>query len=374
MSKTTRAITITLVLVAIVGIAFGAGTVVGSQRSPGLSVIEQAWNIILHDYVETGRIDPDKLAQGAVKGMVTTLDDPYTVFFDASAYELSVRNLEGTLEGIGAYVGERDNQVTIISPIAGSPADKAGMKAGDTILKVNGKSIEGMSLIEVVLLIQGPRGTAVTLSILHTGEAEPVSLEIVRAQIDVPSVSTEMKGDIVYIRINQFAERTAQELAPIIAGIPISAVGIMLDLRGNPGGLLDTVVDICGLFLEPGKIMVEVVDNQGKRRPSYVSSSRTATKLPMVVLIDKGSASGSEVLTGALQDYGRATVAGQTSYGKGSVNILRRLSDGSGMYITTARWLTPNGRLIEGKGLQPDYPLATDQDAVQWAIDFLHAG
>jgi carboxyl-terminal processing protease len=374
MSKTTKAITIALVLVAIVAISFGAGAVVGSQQSPGLSVIGQAWNIILHDYVETGRIDPDKLAQGAVKGMVTTLDDPYTVFFDSSAYELSVRNLAGTLEGIGAYVGERDNRVTIISPIAGSPADKAGMKAGDTILKVNGKTIEGMSLIEVVLLIQGPKGTAVTLSILHAGEDEPVSLEIVRAQVDVPSVSTEMKGDIVYIKINQFAERTAQELAPIIADIPSSATGIMLDLRGNPGGLLDTVVDICGFFLEPGKIIVDVVDNKGKHSPSYVGSNRTATTLPVAVLIDKGSASGSEVLTGALQDYDRAAVAGQTSYGKGSVNILRRLSDGSGMYITTARWLTPKGRVIEGKGLDPDYPLATDQDAVKWAIDFLHAG
>jgi len=162
---------------------------VGSQAAPGLNVVEQAWRFIRHDYVEADQIGPEKLAQGAVKGMVEALDDPYTVFFDSTAYELSVRNLEGTLQGIGAYVGERDNRITVIAPIAGSPADNAGMEAGDIIVKVNGKSVEGMNLIDVVLLIQGPKGTTVTLTVLHTGAATPVDLEIVRAQIEVPALA-----------------------------------------------------------------------------------------------------------------------------------------------------------------------------------------
>jgi carboxyl-terminal processing protease len=373
MSKTIKIIAVTLLLAASIALSFGAGCVLGEKTTtvPSLDTVEEAWNIIFQDYVDKDKLDAGKLSQGAIKGMLEALDDPYTSYLDTTAYELSLKNFEGKFEGIGAYVTiNKDEQIVIIAPIADSPAEKAGIRAGDVILGIDGKSTEGMSLIDAVLKIQGPKGTKVTLRILHEGETESELVSIIRAEIELPSVSSEMKGDIAYIKISYFSERTAQELEPVLKNINQEAAGIILDLRSNGGGLLDTVIDVAGFFLKEG-VVLEVVDNQGEHTAYSVKPSHLATYLPMVVLVDGYSASGSEVLTGALQDYGRATVAGARTYGKGSVNILRRLKDGSGIYITTARWLTPNGRLIEGEGLDPDYKLAEDEDAIQWAIDFL---
>jgi carboxyl-terminal processing protease len=372
MSKTIKILAVTLLLAATIALSFGAGCAVGEKTSPGLrlDIVEEAWNIIQQDYVDKDKLDANKLSQGAVKGMVEALDDPYTAYLDTTAYELWVRSIEGKFEGIGAYVEEKDEQITIIAPIPDSPAEKAGIKTGDVVLEIDGKSTEGMSLIEAVLNIRGPKGTPVTLLILHPGETEPEVVEIIRAEIELPSVSFEMEEDIAYIKITYFSERTAQELAPVLENITQEAAGIILDLRSNGGGLLDTVVDVAGFFLKEG-VVVDVVDNQGEHTIYSVKTSQLTTDLPMVVLVDSYSASGSEVLTGALQDYGRATIAGARTFGKGSVNILRQLKDGSGLYITTARWLTPNGRLIEGEGLAPDYELEEGEDAVQWAIDFL---
>jgi carboxyl-terminal processing protease len=333
--------------------------------------VEQAWNIILQEYVDKDKLDTNTLTQGAIKGMVEALDDPYTAYLDSTAYELSLKDMAGKFEGIGAYVAAEDGQIAIVAPIAGSPAEKVGIRAGDIILEIDGQSTEGMSLVEAVLSIQGPKGTLVTLLILHQGETEPEVIEIVRAEIEVPSVSSEMKGDIAYIEISTFSKRTAEELAPVLESITQqAATGIILDLRSNPGGLLETVIDVASFFLKEG-VVVDVVDNEGNHTTSSVNPSSLTTDLPMVVLVDGYSASGSEVLAGALQDYGRATIAGARTYGKGSVNILHQLQDGSGLYITIARWLTPNGRLIEGEGLAPDYELGEGEDAIQWAIDFL---
>jgi carboxyl-terminal processing protease len=373
MSERNKVVVIVLLVAAIIVVSFGTGWVVGTRNSPqrSLGVVGQAWDIIFRDYVDKDKLDAEALAQGAIRGMVEALDDPYTAYLDATAYELNQRDLEGKFEGIGAHVAAQDGQVVIIAPIAGSPAEKAGIRAGDVILEVDGQSIAGMSLVEVVLIVQGPRGTTVTLSVLHEGETEPEVIEIVRAEIEMPSVRFEMMDDIAYINITNFSERTAEELSPVLEEVNRQASGIILDLRSNPGGLLSTVVAVTSFFLKEG-VVLDVVDNEGNSSAYKVEPGRVATDLPVVVLVNEYSASGSEVLAGALQDYGRAVIAGKKTYGKGSANQMFGLEDGSALYITYARWLTPKGRLIEGEGLPPDYELDLENvDAVQWAIDYL---
>jgi carboxyl-terminal processing protease len=374
MSERSKTAIIILLVAAIVGLSFGTGWVLGSRNSlqQGLGIVGQAWDIVFQDYVDKDSLDAEALAEGAVKGMVEALDDPYTAYLDPVAYELSQEGLQGKFEGIGAFVATEDDKIVIIAPVAGSPADEAGIRAGDVILEVDGRPTAEMSLTEVVLAVQGPKGTKVTLSILHQGETEPVLIEIVRAEIEVPSVRFEMMDDTAYIDITNFSERTAGELAPVMEEVKQQASGIILDLRSNPGGLLDSVVGVASFFLNEG-VVLDVVDNEGKHF-SYSVEPGLATDLPMVVLVDEYSASGSEVLAGALQDYGRAVIAGQKTFGKGSANTLYELEDGSALYITYARWLTPDGRLIEGEGIQPDYVLDLENvDGVQWAIDYLKA-
>lgn len=375
MSKSTK-ITISLLLVAVLAVSFGAGYELGgrtySGTGDGLGVVKQAWDIIFTDYVDKDKLDAGAMSRAAIDGMVETLDDPYTSYLDAEGYQMSVTHLEGEFDGIGAYVTITDEQLTVIAPIAGSPAEEAGIRAGDLILEINGVPAKEMSLAEAVLKIRGPRGTSVKLLILHEDETEPQEIEIVRSTVEVPSVRFEMKEDIAYINITQFSERTDEELIPVLqSAIANEASGIILDLRSNPGGLLDVVIDIASHFISEGTV-VRILSNQEELSTLPVEPGEITVDLPIVVLVDKFSASGSEVLAGALQDYGRATIAGEKTYGKGSVNILRRLADGSGLYITTARWMTPDGRLIEGEGIEPDYELdLDDEDAIQWAMDYL---
>jgi len=334
--------------------------------------VGEAWDIIFRDYVEKDSLDADELGRGAIKGMVEALDDPYSAYLDPEMYQLSLSDFAGTFEGIGAHVAARDEQIVIVAPIPDSPADRAGIRAGDIILEIDGKPTLEMSLAEAVLLVRGPEGTPVRLLILHEGETEAVEIEIVRAEIELSSVSFEMRDDIAYISITHFSARTDVELSPVLESVASgAAAGIILDLRSNPGGILPAVVDVASHFLTEGTV-IDVVDNQGEHTTMSVEHNRITTNLPLVVLVDEFSASGSEVLAGALQDHGRATIAGRTTFGKGSVNMLRQLSDGSGIYITTARWLTPDGRLIEGKGIDPDYELELEGEAaIQWAIDYL---
>jgi len=373
-SKTAKFI-ISILLVAVIALTFGIGYQMGIRNLPSqggeLATVAEVWNIIFTDYVDKDKLDSKELRQAAIEGMIAELDDPYTSYLSSEDYQLGLTGLEGEFEGIGAHVTMRDEQLIVIAPIAGSPAEKAGVRAGDVILEVNGEPIKGLSLGEAVLKIRGKEGTPVRLLILHEGETEPVEIEIIRARLEISSVLFEMRGDIANIRISQFSENTDEELAPVIENLDPKTRGIILDLRSNPGGLLDTVIEVTSFFLSEGTV-VKVASNQEILSTLDVRPSAVTTDLPMVVLVDQYSASGSEVLSGALQDRGRAAVAGVTTFGKGSVNILRQLSDGSGLYVTTARWLTPNDRLIEGKGIDPDYELElTGEDAIRWAVGYL---
>ena len=375
MTKITKLI-IGLLLVVVIALAFGGGFFFGhssnSNINRNLDVIGEVWDIIFTDYVDRSRLDSDNMTRTAIEGMIETLNDPYTSYLEPEYYEMGISSLEGEFDGIGAYVSVQDGNLIIIAPIADSPADKAGIKASDIIMEINGEPVTDMSLAEAIIKIRGPKGTTVTLLILHEGETEPVEIEIIRATIEVSSVNFEMRGDIAYIIITQFSQRTGDELMPVIQDLKEeNARGIVLDLRGNSGGLLDIVVEVASIFINKGTL-VEVMSNRGKVASMEVIDSPVTTDLPMVVLVDAASASGSEVLSGALQDHDRALVAGNTTFGKGSVNILHNLSDGSGLYITTARWLTPNGHVIEGHGIEPDIILElTGEDAVDWAIDYL---
>jgi carboxyl-terminal processing protease len=375
MSRATKVVGLSLLLVLILALPFSLGYTLGIRSQPeipaGMEAVVEAWDIIFRDYVDKGKLDSSALSQGAIKGMVEALDDPYSSYLDPGAYHSWMSDLEGKFEGIGAYVGIKDEELVIIAPIDDSPAAEAGIRAGDKILEIDGWSTSGVSLAEAVLNMRGPQGTSVNLLILHDGETEPELIEIVRAEIELPSVHFEMMGEIAYIGISNFSERTNEELTPVIRDVAQkAATGIILDLRSNAGGFLQIVVDVASHFLSEG-VVVYVLD-QGERVALSVQPAAETTDLPIVVLVDSFTASGGEVLAGALQDYERAIIVGAKTFGKGSVNILHQLEDGSGLYVTTARWLTPNGRLIEGEGLHPDYELDLDkEDAVQWAMDYL---
>ncbi len=378
MSKILKIVVIALLVVNL-ALFFGAGCAVGIKAPFGstqsLGIVDEAWDILFRDYVDKDKLDETKMSQGAVRGMVEAVDDPYTAYLDPATYELSLTRLEGTYEGIGATVSIEDDQIVVIAPIAGSPAEKAGIRPGDKVLEIDGVSTEGMSLVEAVVIIRGPQGAPVRLLVLHQDETEPVEIEIVRAEIELTSVRYEMREDIAYINISHFSELTDGQLSSALESITHeAATGIIIDLRSNPGGLLQGVIDAASYFLTEG-VVVDVVDHKGGHTTATVTRREVTTDLPVVILVDSFSASGSEVLAGALQDHGRAVIAGTTTYGKGSVNILRQLKDGSGLYITTARWLTPQGRLIEGEGISPDYELEIEgEDAIQWAIAYLNAG
>jgi carboxyl-terminal processing protease len=365
---------VSLLLVVSFVLVFSVGCAIGTEKSSdedlSLKVVEEVWDLIFNDYVDRDELDTAALGEGAIEGMLDALDDPYSSYMDPESFELSWSGIEGKFQGIGAYVSMKDDKITIIAPITGSPADKAGIRAGDIILGIDGDSTEDMTLNEAVLRIRGPEGTTVRILVLHLDETEPEELEIVRAEIEISSVYLEMMDDIAYIYISNFTERTDEELEPVLDSISReAATGIILDLRSNPGGLLTSVVDVTSRFIQKGMVLY-AEDNRGNTESFKVKENVRKTDLPMVVLTDNYTASASEVLSGALQDYNRAVIAGTVTYGKGSVNTLYTLQDGSGVYITTHRWLTPNGKLIEGKGITPDYELK-EEDAIEWALDYL---
>ena len=361
---------IALVVALVVG-SYGPSWFNPSRTQPEFEVVEEAWQVIINDYVDSDEIDLERLSQGAIEGMIKALDDPYSAYFDAEQYELSQYSLQGSFGGVGieVTVGEEGGLV-VVAPIVGTPAQKAGIMPGDKILAIDGEKTEGMHFIEAVLKIRGEQGTQVTLRVLHEGEDVPQDYVITREEIDAASVLAKMlPGNIAHIEVGHFTSRTGSEMTSALEDIIADDVsGIILDLRDNPGGVLKAAVAVASQFLEEG-IAVYVIDGEGNEEEWRVEEGGLATKLPLVVLVNSNSASSSEVVAGALQDHMRGIVIGTQTLGKGTVNHFRELSDGSAIYITSARWYTPNRQQIEGQGITPDEIIEITEDDLARGYD-----
>ncbi len=334
-------------------------------------LIEEAWQIILDDFVDSDELDLNKLSQGAIEGMIGALDDPYSDYFDAKHHALTQDELEGSFGGIGVKIKiDEEGQLTVVAPLVGSPAQREGIMPGDKILGVDGETTEGLSLTEAAFKVRGELGTQVTLRILHQGEDVPQDIVITREKIELASVLPSILLDnIAHIEVSHFSSRTGAEIISALEDITADGMsGIILDLRDNLGGVLEAAVDLASQFLEEG-IVLYVIDGEGNRETWEVREGGLATDLPLAVLVNGNSASASEIVAGALQDHGRGVVIGTRTLGKGSVNHFRQLSDGSAIYITTARWYTPNERQIEGQGILPDVTVEITAEDIEADYD-----
>ncbi|PIZ00541.1 hypothetical protein COY62_02055 [bacterium (Candidatus Howlettbacteria) CG_4_10_14_0_8_um_filter_40_9] len=334
-----------------------------SNSNVDFSIFWKTWDLVNSKY--DGPIDPQKLLYGAIKGMVDSLDNPYTVFMDPDEAKQFEQELSGSISGIGAEVGIKNNLLSVITPIKGSPAEKAGLRTGDVITKIDEEDTLNMSLNEAVMKIRGAEGTKVKLAIVRSGKEE--IFEIVRAKITIESVKWEVKnGDIGYIEISRFDEDTAQKLREAKSELISKGVkGIVLDLRNNPGGFLDSSIDVSSEFLKSGVVVIEKrTDGSDEHKFSASGKGRyTDTKVPVAVLVNEGSASASEIVAGALQDHGRGALIGVKTFGKGSVQEIEDTGQGTTLRITVAHWFTPKGRSIDKEGLNPDIEVKmSDED------------
>lgn len=337
-------------------------------------------------YYDKQALDPQKLINGAISGMVQSLGDPYTVYLPQKQNENFKEGLaKQEFSGIGAELGMKEKQVIIVAPLDGLPAQRAGIRAGDAILKVNGQATEGWTIVQAVEKIRGPKGTKVMLSVLHRSDEKPKDIEIVRDTIAVKSVvgwvkkvkdietiraTTGIKGKendtIMYLRVSQFGDETNQEWLSLVNKLLLevnkdgTTKGVIVDVRNNPGGYLTDATYIASEFISDGTVVMQENAN-GERNSFPVARRGLLTDLPIVVVINKGSASASEIVAGALRERKNAKLIGETSFGKGTIQQAEDLGAGSGVHITIAKWLTPNGTWVHGKGLLPDIAVSIDE-------------
>lgn len=325
----------------------------------------QTWDYIQSNYVDTGVTDP-QLFYGSLEGMVASLGDPYSVYFEPELSKKFQQEISGSFDGIGAEIGLKNDTITIISPLSGGPAQKAGLKAGDSIISIDGKETKDISLDYAVELIRGPKGTSVTLVIFRKGEANTRSFSVKREKVGIESVEWSLlPGDIIDLKLKYFNEDTLNDFRDSVNEFMAKKPkGIILDMRNNPGGLLSTAIEITSFWVGGKDNIVIERGRDGQYIGERANNSNAILKdIPTIVLINKGSASGSEILAGALQDLKLAQLVGETSFGKGSVQDLRELSDGSSIKLTIAKWFTPLGREINEKGIDPDIKVElTDED------------
>ncbi|MCF7846235.1 MAG: S41 family peptidase [Candidatus Peribacteraceae bacterium] len=349
-----------------------------------IRTFDEVWKTTERKFVDVEKLEPQKMLYGAMKGVVESLGDPHSEFLDPQESEEFLDSLEGELTGIGAEVGMRNEVLTIISPLRGSPAERSGLLPGDQVYKIDDEFAADYTLFEAIRKIRGPIGTDVMLTVFRGEEVSPREITITRELITIESVHTEMRDDgIAVVTVNNFADNTAEEFAAALADLALeNPDGIILDLRFNGGGFLDAAIAMTSNLLSSGDVVQ--IHERGKTDAKIsVIGAAILPSTPLVVLVNEGSASASEILAGALQDAGRATVLGEQTFGKGTVQeLISGFRDGSTLRITVAKWFTPSGRDIDGIGLEPDISIEmpvedyfTDRDPqLAAAVEFLQTG
>lgn len=376
-------LTLSLVLVAVTSVISYAAGAIGlvpwvNQQVAKLPIasdtatvdtkrLEEVMTAIQQQYVD--EVDPEKLNQGALKGMVDAVGDKYSAYFTPEEYQAFVQHFEPTFSGIGVTVeiSQRTGLVTVVSPIKGSPGEKAGLRTGDEIVEVDGKETTGMTLNEAVALIKGPKGTQVKLGVRREGESETLTFTITRDTITVPVLDHKMldkAAGIGYVQLLEFNKSSAEQVSAAINDLRSQGMTrLIFDVRQNPGGLLEEAVDISSLFVPGGKPVVHIVE-RGKPQKTMESRGKTAWDLPLIVLVDGGSASASEILAGAVKDTGVGTLMGEKTFGKGSVQTFWKLADGAGIKLTTAKYLTAGEKSINGVGVDPDIVVGNPEKVI----------
>ncbi len=326
----------------------------------------KAWNIINERYYEVGSVSSQEKVWGAISGLLGSLDDPYSVFLPPQDTQFFNDMIAGSFGGVGMEIGKRNGVITVITPLKSTPAERAGIRAGDVVVKIDGELTTDFSVDEAVLRIRGDIGTKVELTIAREGESDFLDVPIVREEIAIPTLDTEIRDGVFILSLYNFDGQSASRVRGALREFAQSGTNKMvLDLRGNPGGILGAAVAIAGYFLPEGVVVVSERSEQGSEEHEYRSSGRTLVSpdADVVVLVDKGSASASEILAGALQEHKRAQLVGETTYGKGSVQELIPVTGDTSIKLTIGKWFTPDGRSISDGGLEPDVAVAQDSDA-----------
>lgn len=351
----------------------------------------KAWNIINLKYVppvstSTKEVTDEAKVWGAIQGLTSSLGDPYTVFFPPVENTIFKTDIKGNFEGVGMEIVSQNGALTVVAPLKGSPAERAGVLAGDIILRINGQDTSNLSTEEAVQVIRGPKGTEITLTIVRKGARAPIEVKVTRDVINLPVIDARSLGDgIFYIALYSFTENSPDLFRGALRDFVESGdTKLVIDLRGNPGGYLDAAIDMASWFLPAGKAVVRESFGEGKQEQVFRSKGYNVfnDNLKLAILINGGSASASEILAGALSEHGRATLIGEKTFGKGSVQELVDITDKTSLKVTIAHWLTPNGNFISGQGIKPAIEVGrTQEDAkagedpqLDRAIEFLNTG
>jgi carboxyl-terminal processing protease len=373
MNRLIKILLVGLFLLVLTGTAFGTGVVLGnhglrlesgsvSYSAEAVPTAEfdtfwQVWDLVHRNFVDRDALEATNLEYGAIRGLIAALgDEGHTTFLTAEELARQQTDISGKFSGIGALVGVRDGLPVIVAPLDGSPADLAGIKAGDIIIEVDGQDVTSWSLNDVVDTIRGKEDTEVTLTVLRSGENTSLEIPITRGEITIPAATWAMLPgtNVALVRLSQFSANATEELVKAVNEAQAAgATSLIVDVRNNPGGLLEQAIQVTSQFLKDGNVLQQE-DAQGNRKAFPVKPGGVATDIPMVVLVNRGSASSSEIFAGAIQDQQRGSLVGETTFGTGTVLQPYSLDDGSGLLLGTSQWLTANGRLIRKQGIQPD--------------------